>query len=75
MLGIILAYMDPNMVVHHPIVQGLANAGLAWMLHQGAKRTQEQFKDYKENKLQEAETKLQEAETTRQQGTGDGEKT
>lgn len=67
LLGIILAYISPNDMVNHPIIQGLANAGLAWMLHQGVKRTQEQIVDYKTQKIKTLKSK-------RHQGTGDGTK-
>jgi hypothetical protein len=67
LVGIILAYVAPNAGVYHPIIQGLANAGLAWLLHQGVKRTQEQVQEYKTEKIKTLKSQ-------RHKGTGDGTK-
>jgi hypothetical protein len=64
LIGVVLAYIDPATGTH-PIIHGLANAGLAWMLHQGVKRTQEQIKDYKTQKIKTLGNQ-------RHKGTGDG---
>jgi len=66
-MGIMLAFLHPNEAVHHPVIQGLASAGLAWMLHQGVKRTQEQYQDYKTQKIKTLKSQ-------RHKGTGDGTK-
>ena len=36
-LGIVLAFADPTKYSGHFIVYGMANAGCAWLLHQGTK--------------------------------------
>lgn len=37
--GITLAYMDIATVEDNPFIVGLANAGMAWLLHQTIKKT------------------------------------
>ncbi len=65
-LGVILAYIDQSGNITHPIIQGLANAGLAWLLHQGWKRTQGQVKEFTTQKMKTLGSK-------RHKGTGNGQ--
>jgi hypothetical protein len=68
-VGIALAYKDPNPGLDHPTIQGLADAGLAWLFHQGVKKAQkvdvQEVKDFTTQKMKTL---------TGRGGTGDGTK-
>ena len=57
-LGILFAYVDPVACARHPVVQGLANAGLAWLIHQGIKRAPTAVKDYAGDKANTVTQKI-----------------
>ena len=49
-MGIFFAWIYPTEGARNFVLQGMANAGLAWLLHQGLKRSAQIVKEIKEKK-------------------------